>query len=179
MAIQHSKFLDVANGTQANQFTVGSRHDLNSLDDLEPKYKYLIDSPFHANFGVLGNDGLINLTPMWFDYEGDKVMMNLAEHRKKTEWVRNNPRVSMLIVNPKQMYHWISLRCHVVEEIHEDSPEHGAMVTAHVDKIWDKYTGAGGSYALRDPSMNERRVLFICAIDRIATFGEPLPDDPI
>jgi hypothetical protein len=26
---------------------------------------------------------------------------------------------------------------------------------------------------LRDPSIDEKRVLFICGIDRIATFGEP------
>ena len=28
-------------------------------------------------------------------------------------------------------------------------------------------------YALRDPKIDEKRVLFVCDIDRIATFGEP------
>jgi hypothetical protein len=30
-----------------------------------------------------------------------------------------------------------------------------------------------GHYGLRDPKIDEKRVLFVCAIDRIATFGEP------
>ena len=30
-----------------------------------------------------------------------------------------------------------------------------------------------GPYGLRDPKIDEKRVLFACRIDRIATFGEP------
>jgi hypothetical protein len=26
---------------------------------------------------------------------------------------------------------------------------------------------------LRDPSIDERRVLFVCGVDRVATFGKP------
>jgi len=41
------------------------------------------------------------------------------------------------------------------------------------DRIWTKYTGQSGPYGLRDPKIDEKRVLFFCGIDRIATFGEP------
>ncbi len=173
MAIQVSNFLHVADGLQANQFSVGDRDAVNSLDDLDPIYKQLIDSPFHANFGVLGNDGKINITPMWFDYEGDTVLVNVATHRKKVEWIRKHPNLSILIVNPANMYHWISIKCHVEREILEDDPVEGAKVTAQLDKIWTKYTGNAPPYGLRDPSINERRVLFVCPIDKIATFGRP------
>jgi len=173
MAIQVSNFLHVADGLQANQFSVGDRDAVNSLDDLDPIYKQLIDSPFHANFGVLGNDGNINITPMWFDYEGDTVLVNVATHRKKVEWIRKHPNLSILIVNPANMYHWISIKCHVEREILEDDPVEGAKVTAQLDKIWTKYTGNAPPYGLRDPSINERRVLFVCPIDKIATFGRP------
>jgi hypothetical protein len=49
----------------------------------------------------------------------------------------------------------------------------GEYVTRQLDRIWTKYTGRPAPYALRDPSIDEKRVLFICGIDRIATFGEP------
>jgi hypothetical protein len=45
-----------------------------------------------------------------------------------------------------------------------------------LDQSWKfarKYTGQPGPYALRDPKIDEKRVLFVCGIDRIATFGEP------
>ncbi|MBK5333834.1 MAG: hypothetical protein JJD93_17795, partial [Ilumatobacteraceae bacterium] len=46
-------------------------------------------------------------------------------------------------------------------------------VTEHLDKIWTKYTQQPGPYGLRDPSIDERRVLFECTVDQIATFGQP------
>ena len=84
MAIQVAKFLDVADGLQAGQFSVGSHASVNSLNDLDPIYKQLLDDPVPAMFAVLGSDGLPNLTPMWFDYEGSNVLVNVATHRKKS-----------------------------------------------------------------------------------------------
>jgi hypothetical protein len=46
-------------------------------------------------------------------------------------------------------------------------------VTAQLDKIWTKYTKNPPPYGLRDPSRNERRILFECPVDKIATFGKP------
>src|SRR3989304_474142 len=88
MAITVAKFLDVANGLQANQFSVGSHDKVKSLDDLDPIYKRLLDEPVAASFCVMGSDGRPNLTPMWFDYEGSNVLVNVATHRKKVEWIR-------------------------------------------------------------------------------------------
>jgi hypothetical protein len=76
-------------------------------------------------------------------------------------------------MNPKNPYHWMSLKVTVVNEIHEDHPEHGKRATEHVDKIWTKYTQNDPPYGLRDPAINERRILFECRVDRIATFGKP------
>ena len=46
-------------------------------------------------------------------------------------------------------------------------------MTKQLDRIWHKYTGQSGHYGLRDPKIDEKRVLFVCGIDGIATFGEP------
>ncbi len=173
MAIKVAQFLDVANGLQPKQFSVGSHAQIESLTDLEPIYKQLLDSPVACVLGVIGNDGLINQTVMWFDYEGDKVLINVASQRKKVEWIRKNPQLSILLVNPQNAYHWVSLKCTVAREISEDDPAEGARVTAQLDRAWTKYTGAEPPYGLRDPAINERRVLFECDVNRIATFGKP------
>jgi PPOX class probable F420-dependent enzyme len=173
MAIAVAKFLDVANGLQANQFSVGDHVNINSLDDIDPIYKPLLDGPVPAMFAVLGSDGRPNLTPMWFDYEGATVLVNVATHRKKVDWIRANPKLTLLLVNPANMYHWVSIKCTVKREILEDDPKDGARVTKQLDKIWTKYTQQPAPYGLRDPSKNERRVLFECPVDKIATFGKP------
>ena len=173
MSVEVSRFLDVSGGLQANQFTVGSKESISSISDLDPTYKQLMDKPYACVMAVMGRDGRPNLTPMWFDYEGDKVLVNVASHRKKTDWIRNKPEISILIMNPENMYHWLSMKVTVEREISEDDPNEGARVTEQLNRIWQKYIGEGDEYGLRDPSIDERRVLFECSVDKIATFGVP------
>ncbi len=165
-------FKDVANGLQAGQFSIGERKKAATLDDLEPIYRELLDRPITVSVAVVGPDGRPGLTPMWFDHDGEKILVNTAEHRPKCAWIRKNPQITILVVNPDNPYHWVSIKCTATKELHEDGPE-GARVTAHVNKIWQKYTGDGGAYGLRDPAIEEKRVLFECTIDRMATFGQP------
>ena len=140
-AITVAEFLDVANGLQPGQFSVGHRSTVSSLAELDPIYRQLLDEPVTAVVAVTGGDGLPNLTPMWFDYEGNLVLINVAEQRRKTEWIRKRPRLTVLLMNPKNPYHWVSLKVRVAREIHEDDPVEGPRVTAQVDRIWTKYTG--------------------------------------
>lgn len=172
MAIKVAKFKDVAEGTQPGQFMVGDRENVTSLDDLDPIYKQLIDEPVTATVAVIGDTGRANLTPVWFDYDGSQVLLNLATHRKKVDWLRRNPQATFLLMNPENAYHWISIKASVNREISEDDPDEGEFVTEQLDRIFKKYTG-GDTYALRDPSFDERRVLFVMDVDSIATFGRP------
>jgi hypothetical protein len=61
----------------------------------------------------------------------------------------------------------------VKREISEDDPVEGQRVTDQLDKIWVKYTQNDPPYGLRDPSIDERRVLFEMEVVRVATFGRP------
>ena len=173
MNIRVAQFLDVSEGPQPGQFSVGGHEQVTSLADLPDMYKQLLDRPIPVILGLIGNDGRVNMTPMWFDYEGDKVLVNVAAHRKKVEWIRARPKVSMLLVNPDNGYHWVSIKATVDRELLEDDPVEGKRVTAQLDKIWTKYTENPPPYGLRDPAIDERRVLFECRIDRVATFGKP------
>ncbi len=101
-----ANFRSVAHGLQEGQFAVGERKKASGLRDLDPKYKRLLDEPVTMTLGLIGLDERIGLTPMWFDYEGDKILVNTASHRHKCEWIRKNPRLTILLVNPNNPYHW-------------------------------------------------------------------------
>lgn len=173
MGFTVAKVLDVAEGLQEGQFMVGSRTEVDQLDQLDPIYAQLLDEPVTAVLAVMGDEGRPNLTPVWFGYRGDHVLLNFADHRKKTEWIRRDPRVTILLMNPQNPYHWLSIKATVDNEIHEDDPEHGHHATRTIDEAWTKYTGNEPPYGLRDPSRDERRVLFECTVDRVAVFGKP------
>jgi hypothetical protein len=63
-----AKVLDVAQGAQEDQFTVVSREEKESLEDLDPVYRQLLDEPVTAVIAVMGGDGRPWLTPVWFNY---------------------------------------------------------------------------------------------------------------
>jgi nitroimidazol reductase NimA-like FMN-containing flavoprotein (pyridoxamine 5'-phosphate oxidase superfamily) len=173
MTITVAQFRDVSEGTQPGQFEIGAHASVATLADLDPIYKQLLDEPVTAVVSVTGGTGRSNLTPVWFDYESDLVLLNLATHRRKVDWLRKNPEATFLLMNPANPYHWLSIKATVVREVSEDDPQEGPRVTAQLDRIWTKYTGNPGPYGLRDPSRNERRVLFELGVDSIATFGRP------
>ena len=169
---KHSSFIDVSEGLKPGQFTVGDRNEITSLDDLPDIYQQLLTDPVTAVLAVIGGDGRPSLTPVWFGHDGDKVLLNFAEHRRKTTWVRNDPQVTVLLMNPANPYHWLSIKATVSNEITEDGPD-GHRATETIDAAWTKYTGNPAPYGLRDASVDERRVLFECTVDSVATFGKP------
>jgi nitroimidazol reductase NimA-like FMN-containing flavoprotein (pyridoxamine 5'-phosphate oxidase superfamily) len=173
VAITVAKFRDVAEGTQPGQFMIGDRGAVSTLADLDPSFKRLLDEPVTAVVAVMGRGDHPNLTPVWFDYEGGTVLLNLATHRKKVDWLREAPYATFLLMNPENTYHWLSIKTVVKREISEDDPAEGQRVTAQLDRIWVKYTGNEPPYALRDPAMDERRVLFEMEVVKVATFGRP------
>ena len=167
-----ANFRSVAHGLQPGQFAVGERRQIRGIDELDPVYRALLDRPITVTLGLVGPDGRVSMTPMWFDHQDGKVLVNTASHRPKCAWIRRHPRLTVLIVNPENPYHWVQIKCSVEREMREWEPG-GEEVSAQLDRIWTKYTGKPGPYALRDPSIEEKRVLFVCRVDRIATFGEP------
>jgi hypothetical protein len=80
--------------------------------------------------------------------------------------------MTSLLVNPGNAYHWVQIKHTVEKELREWEPG-GEYVTRQLDRIWTKHTGNPPPYALRDPKIDEKRVLFVSRIDRIATFGRP------
>ncbi|MBN9564032.1 MAG: pyridoxamine 5'-phosphate oxidase family protein [Alphaproteobacteria bacterium] len=167
-----ANFRHVANGLQSGQFAVAERHRTGHLADLDPIYRDLLDRPITVTLGLIGPDGRPSLTPMWFDHEGDKILVNTASHRPKCQWIRRSPQLTILLVNPDNPYHWMQIKCTVERELREWEPG-GERVTQQLDRLWTRYTGNPPPYGLRDPSIDEKRVLFICGVDRIATFGVP------
>jgi nitroimidazol reductase NimA-like FMN-containing flavoprotein (pyridoxamine 5'-phosphate oxidase superfamily) len=172
MSFKVSNFKHVAEGLQEGQFTVGERSELERLEDLDPRYRQLLDDPVTAVLAVMAGDGRTSLTPVWIGYRDDRVLFNFSEHRKKCEWIESNPQVTAMLMNPANPYHWMSIKATMVERVHEDGPD-GERATATIDEAWAKYTGNEPPYGLRDPVRDERRVLYECSVDSVATFGLP------
>jgi PPOX class probable F420-dependent enzyme len=114
------------------------------------KYRDLFNKRAFASLGTLMPDGRPQVTPVWVDVEGDRVLVNSAKGRQKDRNLRRDPRVALAIVDPDNPYRYLEIRGRVVEITEEGAD-------AHIDKMAKKYLDVD-KYPYRQPG--EVRVLY-------------------
>ena len=108
------------------------------------------------NFAALTTlfaDGQPQTQMMWVDADDDHILINTEIHRAKYKNVERDPRVTVVIIDSTNPYHYAEVRGRVTGEIH------GAAARAHIDSLSEKYVG--GPYGT--PIQSERVILQITA----------------
>lgn len=77
-----------------------------ALDD----HRDLLESPATAVLVTLATDGSPHATPVWFLYEGGRLQVSTAEDRKKAVHLRQDPRLSLTIVDPRNPLSYVEVR---------------------------------------------------------------------
>jgi PPOX class probable F420-dependent enzyme len=103
-------------------------------EHIPEKLQDLFKIPAVANLATLMPNGSPQVTPVWVDYDGQYVIINTSKGRQKERNMERNPRVALDIVDPKNQFHWLSIRGHVAE-----ITEQGAV--ANINQLSRKYTG--------------------------------------
>jgi len=77
-------------------------------------------------FATIGKDGLPQVTAIWFFYDepAGLVKLWLLDSRQKARNLRANPNVTLYVMDPKNAFRTIEIRCRA--EVVED-PERTAM----------------------------------------------------
>jgi len=92
------------------------------------------EMPIVAALATLMPDGSPQLTPVWFDREGELFRVNTVRGRVKERNMTARPRVALVLVDPKDMFRHLQIRGLVA-----NSTEEGAH--AHIRALSHKYTG--------------------------------------
>ena len=161
---------DVITPGQENAFTVRSTHP-GSLRDLAPQYKQLLSEPVTASLTTVSSKGELQVTPVWVGNDGTYIELNSARGRLKDRNLRANGKVTLLFMNPKNPYHWMSINGKVVDIIDEDDKARGQLATKSIDSLALRYVNKT-PYPFRDPK-GEVRVLYKVEPTQILTFGNP------
>ena len=83
---------------------------------------------------TLMQDGSPQVTPVWFNVEGDYILINSASGRVKDKNMRTRPQVALVIADPNNLYRYLQIRGQVVEFTTEGAEE-------HIDTLNFKYHG--------------------------------------
>jgi PPOX class probable F420-dependent enzyme len=142
-----------------------------ALQDLAPQYKKLLSDPVTASLTTIDDQGNMQVTPVWVGNDGARIELNSVRGRLKDRNLRSNGKVSLLLMNPANPYHWMSIDGKVVDIIDEDDQARGHLATQSIDALAKRYVNQT-PYPFRDPK-GEVRVLYMVEPTQILTFGNP------
>jgi PPOX class probable F420-dependent enzyme len=101
---------------------------------LPPEIDEFLAQPNPCVIAALEPDGSPNTVATWYLWANGRVLVNMDEGRKRLEYLRRDPRVSLTVLGKDDWYHHVSLRGRVVS-IEDDSD------LSDIDRISRIYTG--------------------------------------
>ena len=101
---------------------------------LPSELKIAIDNNAFCAIATSIDENLIQNHLMWVDYKENKILINTEQGRKKTENIRINPSLTVVIFHPSEMYSSWEVRG-VVENIVDNE-----SANDHIDYLSNRYT---------------------------------------
>jgi PPOX class probable F420-dependent enzyme len=94
----------------------------------------LLQTPVHGVLTTVMPDGAPQSSIIWVDYDGQYILINTTLERQKGRNMQVNPKVTILVIDPKDSSRWVEVRGHVC-----DITQAGAE--DHADKLTQRYYG--------------------------------------
>ena len=101
--------------------------------DVPESHRDLLDAEV-ATFATVDAEGYPQLTDVWFLHEDGDVKLSFNTGRAKTENLRERPRCSLLIRDPKNAYRYLELRADARVDPDDDY--------GFANRVGAKYAGA-------------------------------------
>jgi PPOX class probable F420-dependent enzyme len=97
----------------------------------------------YAYLATVMSDGTPQLTPLWFNVEGEHILINSAKGRIKDKNMRARPNIAILITDPKNPYYrFMQIRGRVVEITEKDAASHiNTLSLKYDEKPWTIQAG--------------------------------------
>jgi len=112
------------------------------LDLLKPETKA------HLFLATIMADGSPQVTPVWFDTDGEHILVNTNEGRVKDRNMKERPKVAMVIQDPADPFRYLQIRGEVVGNTREGADE-------HIDLLCRRYRGKPWVYR-----PGQKRIIF-------------------
>ena len=100
---------------------------------LTEKAREFLQNPYVGEVTTPRSDGSPHSTVVWVDVDTDEVIFNTVVGRAKERHLRQDPRVSLIVVDPEDQYRWVSVSGKA--ELTTDGADE------QIDRLAKKYTG--------------------------------------
>ena len=126
------------------------------MAQIPAKLRELLEKPIVCTLATTMPDGQPQVTPVWFDFDGEFVRVNTAKGRQKYYNMRRDAKVSILVVDPKDTGHWVEVRGHIVDAVE------GQPGDEHINALSHRYDGKD----FKKPE-GQVRIMYRIAVDKV------------
>jgi PPOX class probable F420-dependent enzyme len=120
----------------------------------------LLQDKAYGHVVTVSANGRPQTTMVWVDAEGDEVLFNTAEGRKKQQNLRRDPKIIISVQDHNNPQAYLI--------VHGTATMTEAGADAHIDKLTKRFLGVD-KYPYRQPG--EKRMMVRVAVDRLGGFA--------
>lgn len=122
--------------------------------EIPDNIKDLLERPIVVTLVTLMPDNTPQATPVWFNWDGEHILVNTARGRAKDKNLNERRKATILSVDPNNPYRYLEIRGEVVSVTEEGGVD-------HINFLSGRYTGNSDYYKGNTERMNsETRVIY-------------------
>ena len=114
-------------------------------------YADLLERPLYAHLATTRPDGTVQVNPMWFDWDGERLRFTHTTKRQKYRNVTSHRQVALSIADPDNPYRYLEVR----GEVDDIEPDPAADFYMHLNNRY------GGPFKQAPPDAPDRVVLVV------------------
>jgi PPOX class probable F420-dependent enzyme len=89
----------------------------------------LLPRPVHGVLTTMMPDGQPQMSIVWVDFDGKRILINTTLERQKGKNMQTNPMVNVLVIDPKDGARFLEVRGEVAEITQDDTIAHADRQT--------------------------------------------------
>jgi PPOX class probable F420-dependent enzyme len=124
-------------------------------------FRDILEKKSFVHLATTMEDGSPQVSPVWVDFDGERIVVNSAKGRVKDRNMRASDKVALSATDPDDPYRALMIRGRITKITEEGADE-------HIDKLAKKYLDKD-EYPFRAP--DEVRVKYYIEPVKVATMG--------
>ncbi|HVL54412.1 MAG TPA: pyridoxamine 5'-phosphate oxidase family protein [Vitreimonas sp.] len=137
-------------------------HDRPRTIRFSEELRAFLDEVMPVVIGTTRRDDSVQMNPIWYDRDGDRIRLNPTVSRRWGKRLEPGASVTLLFLDPGNMWRWAEIRGRVVSKTLEGGE-------AHIDLLSRRYLGR--DYTAHDPH-DPRQVVVVEPEQIGGTFDE-------
>lgn len=126
------------------------------VDEIVPaEYRRLLELPLFGHLATIRPDDTAQVTPMWFEFDGEHVRFTHTTYRQKYRNLQHNPSMALSILDPDDPHHYLEVAGALVETAPDPD---GAFYV----RLQNRYGNPGTT----PPGDKADRVILVMSIER-------------